>query len=264
MTTIRHLNIEVTRRCDQHCTYCFNDSGPAARHPEMTIDKWLAFIRHMSLRGLRSLHITGGEPFASSATVPVLREAQSLGLSTSILSNGLRIPTVAEQEPVLLRNLSVAQISLDSMDPSVHDLRRGKSGAWKQALLAMDALRELRVPLEVSCTVDEENLGHAYELAAFARSIGASLILRPLLPLGRASFASSRQARVPTAPGTDSFADVLVRDRFRYLPDGPRSDRDALDSGILTILPDGRFRAGFISASGPCVGSSAVEVLEAA
>lgn len=264
MTTIRHLNIEVTRRCDQQCLYCFNDSSPRARYPEMAVSQWIAFVRHMAIRGLRSLHITGGEPFISPTTLPLLRETQGIGLSTSVLSNGLRIPVVAKKEPELLRRLSVAQISLDSMVGSDHDLRRGKSGAWAQAMQAIDTLRELHVPIEISCTVDNENSRNVSDLAVFARSIGASLIVRPIVSLGRANRSSSEDSRRSRKLEHTSFADVLVPDRFHYVPDEPDSDHSALKVGILTILPDGTFRIGSLRASYGCIGSSAIEAMEAA
>jgi MoaA/NifB/PqqE/SkfB family radical SAM enzyme len=244
---LRHLNIEVTRRCDQRCTYCFNDSGPQARCAELTLDEWVRLFGRLSRLGLESVHITGGEPFVSPATIPILREVQTLGLSTSVLSNGLRIPTVAQQNPDLLQRLTVAQISLDGMDPAMHDKRRGKIGAWRQAMLAIESLQQLGVPLEISCTVDRHNLPHIGDLACFVRSIGASLILRPIVRAGRACFAPSENLRTELTQLIFDHADVLACDRFRYVPSGPRSDNEARDAGILTILPDGRFRSGSIS-----------------
>lgn len=265
MTTIRHLNIEVTRRCDQQCGYCFNDSGPSARYPEMTVDRWVTFIRHMSLRGLRSLHITGGEPFVSSATVPLLREAQALGISTSVLSNGLHIPAVTEREPGLFRKLLVAQISLDSMDASVNDVRRGKKSAKDQAIAAIEVLRKLSVEVEISCTVDQNNIAHVDDVAAYARSIQASLILRPVVWLGRATPHSDRASSSAMDRLVHQHADILVCDRFVYVPSGPYSDRHALEAGILTMLPNGQFRSGPIACPGfPALASSAAELLEAA
>jgi MoaA/NifB/PqqE/SkfB family radical SAM enzyme len=227
----------------------------------MTVEMWITFIRRMSFKGLRSLHITGGEPFTSSTTVPLLREAQAVGLSTSILSNGLRIPMVAEREPAILRKLSVAQISLDSLDAKVHDRRRGKRGALDQAFKAIEALRKLTVPVEISCTLDDENAVHVDGIAAYARSIGASLILRPVVYLGRAS-------HYPLSHADRTFSlhsDILVSDRFLYVPSGPQSDGRALEAGILTVLPDGRFRSGPIVCAGFLAAvSSAPEMLEAA
>lgn len=264
MTTIQHLNIEVTRRCDQQCEYCFNDSGPSARYPELPLSCWIRYLDHMSSRGLRSFHLTGGEPFVSPVAVPLLRHAQSLDLSTSILSNGLRIPKLALQEPTVLRRLSVAQISLDSMSPAVHDHRRGKPGAWRQAVQAIGVLRGLNVRVEVSCTLDQGNVQAIPALADFVRAKGCSLLLRPRLPLGRASLRGSQKKEgLLSSPDTD-VGDILVSDRFRYLPEPASSGATALDDGILTILPDGRFRSGLVQGTDGAARDSVLKVLEAA
>ncbi len=262
--TVRHLNIEVTRRCDQRCSYCFNNSGPAAFHDEMTVGQWNRFICHMTSKGLKSVHITGGEPFVSSIAIPLITEAQRLGLSTSVLSNGLRISVIAKKHAALFQKLTLAQISLDSMNPGVHDRRRGKPGAWRQAMAAIYALQELGVPLELSCTLDQENQHDIGDLAIFARTIGASIILRPVVSIGRGCSYTIPRARQTTERLISEIEDILVVDRFHYVPTNSNSDRDALDAGILTVLPDGRFRIGPVSSASTVWAWSATELLEAA
>ena len=76
---IRHLNIEVTKRCNQRCFYCFNDSGIGSPASELTPEKWLNVL-HAQSRGLESVHLTGGEPFSYPGAIDILVGVPQLGL----------------------------------------------------------------------------------------------------------------------------------------------------------------------------------------
>lgn len=247
MKRIRHLNIEITRRCDQRCVYCFNDSGPAAPRESVTLDRWLRVLELLRREGLRSVHITGGEPFVWPDTIGLLAGAQDMGLETSILSNGYRIPDLARAHAELFRSLTVAQISLDSMTPDSHDSRRGKVGAWKQAIQAIEALRGLDASVEVSCTISQENAHEPRRVAVYCRSIGAKLLLRPMETIGRADSCQLIPLQGVTSKQIlshfdDIECDILVNDRFMYVPTGLMHDKAAWREGILTVNPTGSVR----------------------
>lgn len=249
MIPVSHLNLEITNLCNQRCVYCFNNSGPAARKGELPTESWRRFLELQAKHGLKSVHITGGEPFVNGKAIELIEAAQKLGLSTSVLSNGYRVPELIEQFGSQFKKLSVVQISLDSANPEIHDARRGKSGAWRQALAAIRALRRARVPCEVSCTTSRENLGEVKRLVVFCRRLGLKLIVRPLGAFGRGRDAALEPVH------QSSFREVLaeverqnpgtiVRDRFCYVPDGGSFDSKAREKGIVTVLPNGRFRVG--------------------
>lgn len=191
------------------------------------------------------MHLTGGEPFAYSRAVELLAGAQELGLETSILSNGLKIQLLAKQHPAVFRRLTLAQISLDSMNPDVHNRRRGYNEAWKDAMNAIQSLRVLDVPVEVSCVVSDENLNSLRAVAEFCRNIGASLILRPMVAIGRAAnspsgahFAQSLTACVGELMKIAGLK--IVPDRFHYVPEA----RAAIPEDIYTVHCDGSIRNG--------------------
>lgn len=86
---------ELTPRCNYKCLHCYlgEKDGPVLN----TIDK-LTVIRNIERSGCLWLQITGGEPLASPDFSEVYAEAFSLGLLTTISSNGslLSRPQVAE------------------------------------------------------------------------------------------------------------------------------------------------------------------------
>ncbi|WP_155751008.1 radical SAM protein [Scytonema sp. UIC 10036] len=247
-----HLNLEISRKCNQKCFYCFNNSGISEKTGIISFESWQTILGMMHESGLKSVHITGGEPFMWSKTIDLLCYAQNIGLDTSILSNGFQIDSLAKTHADVLINLKVAQISLDSMHPKIHDYRRGCEGAWQQAMDAIAALRELNVSVEISCVVDDENVSELIAIGNFAKSIGASLIVRPLVSKGRASttkISSLCQKRLEKSLIELKQANVnVVCDRFSYVPVIESTDEQNWQQNIFTIEPDGRFRGsrGFV------------------
>jgi MoaA/NifB/PqqE/SkfB family radical SAM enzyme len=223
MNGITHLNVEVTRRCHQRCFYCFNESNARLEHTPYSPSQWLRVLTKLSGEGLRSIHLTGGEPFSWWGTVELLQGGQKLDLKTSVLSNGYRIPQLVGQHSNTFEKLDVAQISLDAMNPSVHDLRRGTRGAWTQAIQAIEALQALRVRLEISAVISDSNLEEIPNLAAYCADLGAKLLIRPLLPFGRGKpvslahdFETSLQKLLKEV--AVAWPELVISDAFFYLP----------------------------------------------
>lgn len=244
---IRHLNIEVTKRCNQRCFYCFNNSGLGAPSRELPVDHWLCIVRSLQQRGLESIHLTGGEPFAYKHAVELLAGAQSLGLCTSILSNGLRVPELSTAFPQVFRKLTVAQISLDSMNEQTHNARRGYPKAWQDAVSAIRALREIEVPVEVSCVVSQTNLGDLQMVAEFCEEVNAGLIIRPMIPAGRASSVTmpesfSEQLEICVHSLLENCGVQIVSDRFYYVADERNVPSVDSPDDIYTAHSDGRLR----------------------
>ncbi len=265
--SIKHVNIEITNQCNQKCFYCFNDSGDA-KNNELALDTWIEVLRHMKEWGLKSILVTGGEPFMRPGIMDFLRESQSLGLETSVLSNGFKVYEFAQTHKEVIKRLKVAQISLDSMVPTLHDARRGVSGAWRQAIQAIETLSDFEVPVEISCTVSDENINEVKKVGEYCKLIGAKLLVRSLITIGRA--VSNKT--------TDCIDDRLcnmvrdfaldgincICDSFFYNPANDCIDNNALDEGIVTMRADGTFRAGPISICGILNTDTVLALLEVA
>ena len=96
-----HLDLEITRRCNMGCAYCYmehNNAGPLCRSRDMqprTIDAAMRFVaRHRNRRSARPAHITvyGGEPLLYTTGIGLAQVcAADHGLANatwSVLSNG--------------------------------------------------------------------------------------------------------------------------------------------------------------------------------
>ena len=240
---IRHLNIEVTKRCNQHCFYCFNNSGIGSPASELTSGQWLTAFGKLKEQGLKSVHLTGGEPFAYPHAMDLLKGAQELELGTSILSNGFRVAELAREQEDVFRRLTVAQISLDSMNERVHNQRRGYPQAWRDATSAIRALCDFGVQVEVSCVASSDNIDDLLPVARFCVKVGANLIVRPIVAMGRATACQCGDSLHEVIDGRMNDIRVateilIVEDRFHYVP----NPHEICPSGFATVHHDGTLR----------------------
>jgi len=223
MKRIDHLNIEVTNKCNQNCFYCFNNSGTDVKSEFFPAIKWLDILNSLKSNGLKSVHFTGGEPFIYPEIMQLIKGSLDLGISTSVLSNGYKIKTLSTEQPEILSKLSVAQISMDSVNPEIHNKRRNYNYAWQDANDAIHALKILNIPVEISSTIDDENLQSIKGLAEYAQINNVSLLIRPIINKGRAESISisqnlTKKIENEIAEIKDIINIKFVKDRFNYLP----------------------------------------------
>lgn len=241
-TKIVHLNAEVTRVCNLRCDYCFNDSK-VALPSELKLNEWKWVVDMTRKYGTESALFTGGEVMARKDSPEIISYALEQRLRTSILSNGLKLN---DQHGGMLQKLDRVQISLDSASPYSHDARRGE-GSWKVARQAIDYIRGLDVPVEISATISVERLGELEGIAGIAYTTGSKVLVRQIQSIGRAlgtikedldSAITERKQRLE-----NKFGDIFVEDFAQYVPTlGVDHDEIMLTKGFVTVLPDGKIR----------------------
>ena len=159
----RSFALEVTSRCNQQCTYCYNawrghknngrEELDTARFKGL-IDKILEQVK------LSYFTLTGGEPFMRNDLFEIIEHINSKGLGVVIISNGGMIN--AEKAKVLagLKILYI-QVTLAGPDESLHDKLCG-SGAFARAIRAIQELSLVKITVGGSYLVTKTNF-HAAE-----------------------------------------------------------------------------------------------------
>lgn len=165
------------------------------------------------------------------------------GLSTSILSNGY---VLNESNRGMIESLASVQISLDSADAESHDAHRGQ-GSWKDAKGAIDYMRSLDVPVEISSVISVDRIGELDGIAKLAYETGSKVLIRPMQSIGRAAGCGSNDllSLIDRKKDilVDKFGDVFVDDSFGYVPVlGALHDEVMIPRGIVTVLSNGDIR----------------------
>lgn len=106
---------EITKRCNQTCTFCLNASGPDFMD-SMNTYECLSVVDQLADFGVFHVVITGGEPFLRPDIVQILEYAARKNLIWTVTSNGsaLNGDTIRRLEPIKSHFRSV-QISLHGL-----------------------------------------------------------------------------------------------------------------------------------------------------
>jgi hypothetical protein len=133
--------------------------------------------------GYQVVSCSGGEPFLYSGLREVLRHAKSLGLRTTVTTNGYFLqPRRLES----LRDLvDVLAVSLDG-PPELHNRLRGSPYAFDRLGAGLKSLRTSGLSFGFIHTLTHQTCEHLSWIAEFAAASGARLLqLHPLELAGR-------------------------------------------------------------------------------
>ncbi len=157
--------IGITDYCFFKCKMCNKwqeDIKVIKGTPRPTFEQYKLFIEDLAylvrddLKGpvdnRFTLNFAGGEALTHSMTLPLVEYAAKLGFKTLIATNGSMLTEhmIKRLNQAKLTSLS---ISLDSLDPEIHDSLRGYKGATKFIMAALEHLKKYEYPKVGICTV---------------------------------------------------------------------------------------------------------------
>ena len=135
--------------------------------------------------GYQVVSVSGGEPFLYSGLYQVLRHAKSLGLRTTVTTNGYFLES--RRLEALRDCLDVLAVSLDG-PPEIHNRLRSSPRAFDRLCAGLENLRASGLTFGFIHTLTRETWEHLVWVAEFAANNGARLLqLHPLEMVGRAN-----------------------------------------------------------------------------
>lgn len=164
--------VAVTHRCNARCVMCniWKGDTPDRLAPE--------HMRKLPV-GLRTINLSGGEPFLRDDLVEFVRQVreQCPQAVITISTNAFLPDRIAEKVPELRRidpDIRLA-VSLDGL-AAAHDRIRGVPGAYDRARGLIDRLAgDGYCGLRLSMTLSRENLDQLTDVAMLADELGLEL-----------------------------------------------------------------------------------------
>lgn len=153
--------------------------------------------------GYQVVSVSGGEPLMYDGLDAVLTHAKSLGLRTTLTSNGFF--TGPERLDRLRRLVDVFAISLDG-PPEIHNALRGSARAFERLETGLENVRKAGIPFGFIHTLTRQSWEHLLWVGEFAAAHGACLLqIHPLERTGRAENQMAGEA-----PEEDVLAKIYV------------------------------------------------------
>ncbi len=141
----------VTRACNLRCVHCYASATPGPAPDELTHEEGIALLDDLKGFDVPAVLFSGGEPLSRPDTPELIGYASSIGLTSTLSTNGLLIDDQMADRLASL-GLKYAGISIDGI-PSRHDKLRGMQGAFQQTLAAIDRCRARGIKVGMRFTV---------------------------------------------------------------------------------------------------------------
>lgn len=163
--------LEVTRRCNLHCTFCFADGGQTVADPP--IEEVKAAIEDIVRQcGTPLLQLSGGEPTLRDDLPELVAFAKEAGCSyVQVNTNGIRLAQEPEYAKALKEaGLDIVFLQFDGTEDKIYEFLRGNPllDIKKQAISVCGQLG-LGVTL-VPTVVPGVNTHQLGEIVSFARN----------------------------------------------------------------------------------------------
>ena len=186
---LRHLFLELTLACNEHCFHCGSNAAHAAPD-ELTLPEYRRILREVKEDFDISrimLCITGGEPLLRPDFFEIMGEAHRLGYRWGMTSNATLIDrdTAHRLADCGMRTISV---SIDGL-PETHDALRGRKGGYDLAMRGVRNLIDENAfsAVQITTVINHKNIEELDALFAVMDGIDVdSWRVINLEPIGRA------------------------------------------------------------------------------
>ena len=151
---LRSIHIEIADACNERCVHCYIPN----ERKNNAIDPALFYRLIEEGRKMNIIHVTlsGGEPLLHKDILGFLKRCRELDLSVNVLSN-LTLLTDDILSEMKKNPLLSVQVSLYSMDATVHDSITKLSGSFEKTKAGILRLCDENIPVQISCPIIKQN-----------------------------------------------------------------------------------------------------------
>lgn len=165
----REAVIAVTYRCNARCAMCNIWQNPPEDEMEPKHYEKLP-------TSLRTINVTGGEPFLRKDLVDVLRAVHKQAPSARVVfsTNGMRTDTILSvlSEVRKFHTRIGVGVSIDGLEQT-HDKTRGLEGTFEKAMATIEGLKRIGVSdLRIGMTFVRDNIKEAKEVFDLSKRLG--------------------------------------------------------------------------------------------
>jgi len=166
------FNWTLSFACNFCCSHCYSreeeteelSTEDNCRIVDVLVDKQVPFI-----------NFGGGEPLIRKDLFAIAGYAADKGLNVSMNSNGWLVD-VASATALKKAGFKSVGISIDSIDPSLHDDFRCMPGSFDRAVAALDHLRDAGIRTTMSSVISKINYQDFRPLLDLAREHGVEQV----------------------------------------------------------------------------------------
>lgn len=145
-TPPQFLFLQTNQRCNLRCTHCnYWQNTDSEKASYLSLERRRELVAEFAELGGKNVVTCGGEPMLDFEDYfDLMRAARSSGVGCLSVINGTRVQTVAAADRMIAEGPSEITVSLDHWREDENDRLRGKKGAHRLAVKALDLLLAAR------------------------------------------------------------------------------------------------------------------------
>ncbi len=170
------ISWNLTKRCNLRCSHCYLDASFLEGDvvDELSLSESKKLIDQMAeVNPNACLILTGGEPLLREDIFDIARYADGKGFMVVMGTNGLLLNDITIPK-MIDAGIKGIGVSLDSIQPQVHDRLRGLEGAWEKTIQGIKTARKHGLDFQVQTTITKENYDEIPKMIDFSHELGAS------------------------------------------------------------------------------------------
>jgi radical SAM protein len=193
---------ETTQACDLVCKHCRAAARPERDAAELSTEEAQNLLDSFARADVPLVILTGGDPAKRPDLVELVRYGSEVGLTMGLTPSATPLVTPGLLAELAEAGLKRLAISIDGLEPDVHDTFRGRPGSFARSLELLRAARAAGLATQVNTTLHPGTIGHLHELAQLMKELRITLwSVFVVVPTGRAT--------VELMPGADAVEEAL-------------------------------------------------------
>ena len=157
-TKQRGIDMNLNNACNLRCEHCFTESPLGTKVKDFLPPEKIAEIADQADElGIFEWDIQGGEVLLRPDILyPTLKAIKTERFYMYVTTNGWYMDEDVAKK-LADHGINRVSVSIDSMDPKVHDEFRGKEGSWKRAMEALEHVQKAGMHPYLNITVGHYN-----------------------------------------------------------------------------------------------------------
>ena len=156
MCTFTSISIELTKRCNLNCQYCYAGANSKA-YSDIDYKQLSLFFKDFKKSGGQKVLLTGGEIFLHNHVTEIIQNAYEAGLIVDLFTNGTLIQD--EQVSLIQKYIHQVFISLDGPQET-HDRLSCVQGSYARTVCSINELSKSGVAINLQSMIVPENKDH--------------------------------------------------------------------------------------------------------
>ncbi len=179
---LRSVELMVENACQARCDFCFAGTLMKNAKHKLTVEEIEKIWTECRKLGAVHVNLNGGEPLLRNDIVDVVKACHPEDTLVSLVTNGQFIPR--HVKGLADAGLNTLQVSIDSVDPKVHDAWRKVPGLWDKAIKGIKLAKEHGITVCISSVLTPTNQKEFDDILELAEELDTFLLINIASPVG--------------------------------------------------------------------------------